>query len=266
MRVMRKPYKTPTFDNIDATTAFIPWSALYWAMWPRTDQEYQLKVATLFYERVIFPITKWDLNGIIQVFSLGEGTDEKTMRSAWISANEAFPSMDYLQAKTAIQPILGPRQFGQLCCNHRGNYRKGLVGPVDRTIMQTHKVGRNRVREMKKDRYGYTREANAIASAAFGSFLLWTRIRPLLPSCYLSFTPVELYAADALTRTSARGKSTLSLNPISALVPAASELTWPEVFELRRDKRIGAFRKWLRDRSSRFDKVASPEIDAVMTL
>lgn len=109
-------------------------------------------------------------------------------------------------------------------------------------------------------------DANAVASGAFGSFLLWQRVRSLLPSCYLSFTPAELYAADTLSRKTANAKSTLRISPISALVPAASALTWPEVFTLRKDKRVAAFRKWLQANSARLEKTGASDTDAIMAL
>lgn len=220
---------------------FVPWAAAYMGFCPGTSEESQLKVVTLYYDKVILPVGAGQLRGIVDTFVNGEGISEKEIAKVWYPVDKFAGGSD---PEALLRQLFIPDRAN--CWDSKGNIRRGLRGAVDEAVAESLRMSSYELKKLKKENwYGYVRETNALAVTSTGSARLWTILRQQVPCALVGFYRAEIIAAEHVLTTAPRTRATLFRDEVQAFVPSVRDLPWEAVFALRKDKRVSAFRSWL---------------------
>jgi hypothetical protein len=76
------------------TIGFIGWSAAYLGFTPGTAEESQLKVATVFYDQLILPVLRQQLDGVIRHFSSDERIPPNGPEASWVPVDHVAPDIE----------------------------------------------------------------------------------------------------------------------------------------------------------------------------
>lgn len=227
--------------------AFLSYGSAWVGLYPGSKYEGILKIATVFYDRLVLPVTSDHLDGIVSVFAK-EGIDPKKFDNVWLPFDRYIPTKE--EQLVFSSQLVGGRFVHDDVFSPSGGYVRGFSRAIEDVICETLEISHYRAKEIKKSqRIEYIREANGIMVSAFGAARCWALLQPYLSCSLLCFNEVESRAAARLLMSAPLDHGGLLYEPVQALVPSVRSLPWPEVLELRRDRRVRSFRSWLATRA-----------------
>jgi hypothetical protein len=118
----------------------------------------------------------------------------------------------------------------------------------------------------KQDWHGYAREAGALAASSTGAARVWTWVRQFRPCAFLAFYSVEAVAAQSLVSPAPIHHTETMHTSVEEFVPSVRSLPWRAVLDLRKDRRVAAFRRWLFQQSGSDSKPKANNSKAIDTL
>jgi hypothetical protein len=226
-------------------SSFVPWATMWMAFYPNTQEERHLKMATLLFDDVFFPVGHEHLIGAGAEFAREQKLRTDRITSAWHSIDSIDSSFTEPDFKAML---FKPPE--ELVFDKQGNWRRGLRGAVHTEVAKYFNVSPDRLRSQLKEskdpvqKYGIVREGNALANSSVGSAVVWTLIRPFRDCTFFPFNEVEFAAANLILGGTNAGR----LKAANLLLPNAGDLTWQEVFEIRDTPEAESFRRWLHSR------------------
>lgn len=242
-----------------ATSAFISWVDSFLAFTPESRRELQLKLASIYHSSIYFPAETTVIENVCREISTEAGISISEVRELFKSVHE-------------IETLSEPSDILRICCapdegntwSKSGSIKKGLRGPVYRSLAFDSKISLKRLMEKLKtpgnDRYAWSREAAWHAVAATGSARAWSVLNSALQCDLVCFDEASAYAASNLERSRVSRIAPSAATNIELAIPTAEKLSWENVFELRKNKNIGSFRRW---RESKVDWSSAEIIDGV---
>jgi hypothetical protein len=218
---------------------FMTWGSSYLSLTPGSQMEGRLKVASIFYDKLIFPVDSEHMSGILDTFTEG-GKVVRGLGRAWAPFDTVIPAVDVTFFKARL---LGVDHDGY---SRSGGIVPGLKGAVDEALMESWGVSRRRLRQIASDdRIGYFRECNAILASATGGARAWAQLQGFTNCSLVSFLRVEQVAVDKLVSVSRVDRMEGLYRPVEVFVPSVRGLPWEAIVQLRRHRGVKTFRRWL---------------------
>ena len=115
---------------------------------PESLEESQLKVATLYYDRLILPVNHQLLDRVKVSFAEQEDVPQTEVSKAWIAVDEVCRNCD---PKILCSQLILPDD--KRCWDKRGNIRSGLRGAIDRSIVEHLNLTDHGLRKLKKQNW-----------------------------------------------------------------------------------------------------------------
>jgi hypothetical protein len=102
----------------------------------------------------------------------------------------------------------------------------------------------------KNTAYEYYKEAYYQKISVLSSIMLYKQVNDIIPCSLTSFSFAESFIMDSYLKfNSPHQNKNISLDKlmseVNCALPSVSTLSWDEIFELRQDRRIKAFRNWI---------------------
>jgi hypothetical protein len=229
---------------------FLTYGGAWSGLTPGSPEEAKLKIASVFYDRIILPIESRHFEGILEVFA-SEGVRIQDLADCWQPYDRVVPPDE-----VAVNRLLFGYFHEDGINPSTGGYWAGYTAPLDRTLAGHLKVSPARLQELKRrdEHYSYTRECNALVEMATGSARAWLHLQSRSPCSLIAFNEVEEYAMARLVGMGNHDefRSIDSIySPVELFVPSIGELPWTAINDLRKDGRIGSFRRWLTSSGSK---------------
>lgn len=227
-----------------AKNAFISWVDSFLAFSPESRRELQLKLASIYHSSIFFPAETAVIEHVSREISIEAGVSIKEVRALFKSVHE-------------IEALAEPKAILQICCepdegntwSRSGNIRRGLRGPVYRSLAFDSKISLRRLMEKLKtpgnDGFAWSREAAWHAVAATGSAKAWSVLNSALQCDLVCFDEATAYAASNLESPRVSRIAPSASRSIELAIPTAEKLSWENVFELRKNKNVDSFRQWI---------------------
>ncbi|MFC7246986.1 hypothetical protein ACFQO7_31295 [Catellatospora aurea] len=206
---------------------------------PGSDDEAKMKVAAVFYDKLVLPISSRSVTGVVRIFS-DEGVPTKAFEELWVSYDAYVPASEKGQFDEAL------RIDREILPARGGKYRHGFKGATDEAIMKTLKLSRKRLRAIEnEDRYSYLREYNGVTASAFGGAAIHRRLRQYVPCALVAFYRIEQLAALTVDATDRADDAQSMYEAVEMFVPSVRDLPWAAVADLRSHRKVRNFRQWL---------------------
>jgi hypothetical protein len=229
--------------NASRYSSFVPWVTMWMAFSPHSKEERHLKISTLLFDDVYLPVGERVLRNAGQDFARIHNLQPDQISRTWHSLDSIHSGFGASEFRKAV---LSPPH--ELVFDKKGNWRRGLREAINTTLTEYFGISKHSLRKKHNEplgRYEIAYEGNAHATAAVGSAVAWTLIRPHLDCSFFPLNVVEFAAARLILGMT----STEKLNAANLLLPDAGELTWQEVFEIRDLSEAESFRRWLHSRN-----------------
>ena len=227
--------------------AFLGWLDAYMATSHGTKQELQLKLACLYHSEIILPCDGATVDAISRDIASGSSINESVVRSAFLPLAE-------IVGLSETNRIVG------LCCRpvdgqtwgETGGIKRGLRGPVYRTLAEESDISVSKLRRVLKstDAYGWLKDLGATAIGATGAVKAWEAVNQSSPCDIISFGEATAYAANRSALSGVRVTRPNWVSDLEIVLPDIRQLRWHHVFELREDRNLISFREWMRRKKS----------------
>lgn len=219
--------------------AFISWGGGIESFTPHTLEEVKLKIATLFYDEIVF-----------QVFGSAEGFVE-----SWAESND-ISSINYNKAKITwltlqnIEDRNGNKkvietfweQAENEAFDQRGKIRHGMKMAIYETIADGNKNELNKIIRSRNDP-ALQHEMRWTARGAYMSAIPWLWLNQTDDYDFISYYPAEQKACEL------KLKKTLSMGSfetvINHTIPNFGELEWNDIFDLKLSNEYFAFKEFI---------------------
>lgn len=227
-----------------ATNAFISWVDSFLAFTPESRRELQLKIASVYHSTIYIPAETEVVENVSRDIAEEAGVSIYDVRNLFKSVYE-------------IEELADPSSILRICCepdegntwSKSGGIKRGLRGPVYRSLAFDSKISLRRLKEKLKtpgnERYAWMREASWHAVAATGSAQAWSLLNLALKCDLVCFDEASSYAATNLENSRVSRIAPSASRKIELAIPSAENMSWENVFELRKNKNIDSFRQWI---------------------
>lgn len=222
--------------------------------------EENLKSLCLYNEKIILSVDSKIVQGYLTALAKNYGINHRLLKNTFISIEEILPDIhiDELVGRN-IDPI---DLLGQI-----------LTDSVINSFLQDYADKQNisletllqEINTNSSYKYGYYKNVGYQINSLLASLLLYNKVNSKISCSLTSFSKAENFAIQSyITYNNVKEGQTSSNNlhdEINYLLPSISSLNWNELFEIRHDGRIKAFRTWVNNKKN---EILSEGVESVL--